>query len=52
MWMWVWVWKGDFFLFKSLENNMVYSSGIYILITRGILAEQNSYGFKNLEKLG
>ena len=30
------------------DNNMVYSLGIYL---RGICTEQNSYGFKNLEKL-
>ena len=26
----VWVWVADFFVFESLENNMVYSLNIYI----------------------
>ena len=43
-------WGPTFLFFKSLDNNMVYSLGIYILM-RGFRAEQNSYGFKYLEKL-
>ena len=40
-----------FWFFKSLDNNIVYSLGIIYLYPRGIRAEQNSYRFKNLEKL-
>ena len=39
-------WGPTFWFFKSLEYNMVYSLGIYIyLYTKGIVAEQKSYGF-------
>merc|ERR1711973_336394 len=41
-----------FFVFKSFDNNMVYSLGTDIYIyAKGIFAEQKSYGFKKLMKL-
>ena len=38
----------DFFVFKSLDNNIIYSLDIGVY---WILAEQKSYGFKNFYKL-
>ena len=45
-------WWATFWPFKSHENNMVYTLGIGIYICKGICPKLNSYGFKNLEKLG
>ena len=46
------MWVTDFFAFKSFDNNMVYSLGLSYIYSKGIVAQQKSYGFKSLVKLG
>ena len=44
---------GTFFVFKSLDNYKIYILCIDVYIyAKGIVAEQKSYGFCNLVKVG
>ena len=53
LWVWVWMWVcvADFFVFKFLDRNIVYSLCIDLYLYEGIIAQQKYYGFLKYLKL-